>query len=93
MAVGYDVLVSPSQFEWPHRHINSVRPAVPSQCALQYFEPLGAMQLQLGFAHFLLGFAIAFLLVDGLSLRGHGAGKCDFGFTDANPRYFRGRVS
>lgn len=27
--------------------------AIPSQCALQYFEPGGAMQLQAALAHFL----------------------------------------
>lgn len=38
---------------WPQAHITSVFPSVASQCGLQYFESLLAIQLHDGFAHFL----------------------------------------
>jgi hypothetical protein len=50
----------PEQLVWPQVQTISVLSAIPSQWALQYFEPLGAMQLQAAFAHF-LELAIVFL--------------------------------
>jgi hypothetical protein len=40
----------------PQRHTTSIRPAFPSQCALQYFELSLGTQVQTGLAHF---FALA----------------------------------
>lgn len=47
------VLALSVQWGWPQPHIISVFPAMPSQCALQYFDLSVGMQIQAGFAHFL----------------------------------------
>ena len=44
---------SPPQSAWPQRQINSVRPACPSQWALQYLDLSVGMQVQVGLSHFL----------------------------------------
>ncbi len=47
------VFMLPAQSEWPHRQTTSARVPMPSQWALQYFDPSLGTQLQAGFAHFL----------------------------------------
>jgi hypothetical protein len=53
----YALLTSPAQPGWPHLQTTSVPLPMPSQWALQYFDPSAETQLQAGFAHF-LSFAI-----------------------------------
>jgi hypothetical protein len=52
----YTFTASPRQPVCPHVQTTSGFPSVASQCGLQYFESLLAVQLQAGFAH--LSFAI-----------------------------------
>jgi hypothetical protein len=56
----YAFVTSPAQSRWPHRHTTSVPLPMPSQWALQYFDPSDGVQLQAGFAHF-FGFAMMHL--------------------------------
>ena len=46
-------MASPRQLECPHAQSTSVLPAMPSQWALQYFDPSVGIQEQAGFSHFL----------------------------------------
>ena len=52
--VGALVLAVSVQRGWPQPHMISVLPAMPSQCALQYFDLSVGMQIQAAFAHFFL---------------------------------------
>jgi hypothetical protein len=56
-AAAYAFVTSPLQPGWPHRQTTSTRSPMPSQWALQYFDPSVRTQLQAGFAHF-FAFAI-----------------------------------
>jgi hypothetical protein len=47
------VFTLPEQSVWPHRQTTSARVPMPSQWALQYFDPSVGIQLQAGLAHFL----------------------------------------
>ena len=51
--VASGVYKCPVQSGWPHEQTISVLLAIPSQWALQYFDPSEGMQLQAAFAHFL----------------------------------------
>ena len=46
-------MASPRHPGCPHVQTTSVCPAVPSQWALQYFDPSVGVQEHAGFAHFL----------------------------------------
>jgi hypothetical protein len=56
----YAFVTSPAHSWCPQRQTTSVRLAIPSQWALQYFDPSDGTQLHAGFAHF-FGFVIVHL--------------------------------